>query len=839
MEPSNDNDNEEESVGSVIKSILGSEFEGYNGSFPLINTPIEIELGTRFYSMEIAVHFIEQYALQNNFAIFKHKSEKFLDGTDRKRVFKCDMGGRYIERLTKPTLGKERGKGSKKQGCMWQININRRVNTPIVTVTSFKNEHNHEISIDTVNFATSYKSFSEEIMEQIEFYVVHGRCDAGTIRNLLQPKYPDRVFLTQDLGNAIQRIKREKGLNLGDAASLLMKLLELQANDPAWFVKPLIDDTSNRLIGIFWMSPEQRERWSKFYDVIIHDNTARTNKYNYPLSLFILIDNYNKSRLAAQAFLQDERQESYEWLFRSCLEACEIPPLTLVTDGDPAVLSAISIVFPKTRHIQCLYHIYQNLPKNLRSCLGSSLYQEFLKDFKLIQRSHCESVFEQRSQGIVEKYEAGRKYITTMLLNRKHTWVKCFTSRHFTAGTQSTQRVESENALIQKAVQSSFSLLQVQESLENRLEFESINNRYSIWKASTLQYTQPFVIQTFFSNIDNVMKKYLTQPIHDAHYKQMCQSVCYRTHQVSFSEILVSDDDSFEPFFDKEIDDSAEILVEADEDRELNLKSLISLVDPHDILEVWKISRYNHPKCYQHVILLNTGEHLCTCFMLVTHGVICRHFFKVFVESSKARFHLMLIPDRWYKDEYMSLGNLCSGEVIKSNCDISQEDAQITLEFARKYTINDLSETHSKQISRNQLKYGTLMGEAKKAIQFAIQGGDDELLQFMKEFNRRKEAQQIQAEAAKQQETLANRKMTTNNNQILCNTKGVLIDSNQILDPLKHQPKGRPPMKRLKSSVEKSSSKSKNGGEQAISDRGRKCGLCGENGHYRSTCPKN
>ena len=72
----------------------------------------------------------------------------------------------------------------------------------------------------------------------------------------LSPKYPDRVFLTQDLGNAIQRIKQEKGLNLGDAASLLMKLLKLQANNPAWFVKPLIDDTSNRLIGIFWMSPE-------------------------------------------------------------------------------------------------------------------------------------------------------------------------------------------------------------------------------------------------------------------------------------------------------------------------------------------------------------------------------------------------------------------------------------------------------------------------------------------------------------------------------------------------------------------------------------------------------
>ena len=150
----------------------------------------------------------------------------------------------------------------------------------------------------------------------------------------------------------------------------MTKLLEYQTRDPEWFVKPLIDDTSNRLIGVFWMSPEQRERWTKFYDIIIHDNTARTNKYNYPLSLFILIDNYNKSRLAAQAFLQDEREESYEWLLRCCLEACEIAPLTFVTDADPAMIAAISTIFPETRHMQCLYHLYQNLPKNLRSILG-------------------------------------------------------------------------------------------------------------------------------------------------------------------------------------------------------------------------------------------------------------------------------------------------------------------------------------------------------------------------------------------------------------------------------------------------------------------------------------
>src|SRR5271155_2155149 len=113
-----------------VRNILGSEFKNYTGNLSLINTPLEIEAGTRFFSMEIAVHFIEQYAFQKHFAIYKHKREIFPE-----RVFKCDLGGRYIERLSKPTLGKSNNKGSKKQGCMWQINITRKLNSPIVTVT--------------------------------------------------------------------------------------------------------------------------------------------------------------------------------------------------------------------------------------------------------------------------------------------------------------------------------------------------------------------------------------------------------------------------------------------------------------------------------------------------------------------------------------------------------------------------------------------------------------------------------------------------------------------------------------------------------------------------------
>ena len=118
-EPSNDN---EELVNEnnipFVGNILGSEFENYIGNLPSINTSFEIKVGTRFSSMSIAVHFIEQYAFQKHFAVYKHKSETFLDGTCRKRVFKCDLGGKYNEKLSRPTLGKRKNKGSKKQECM-------------------------------------------------------------------------------------------------------------------------------------------------------------------------------------------------------------------------------------------------------------------------------------------------------------------------------------------------------------------------------------------------------------------------------------------------------------------------------------------------------------------------------------------------------------------------------------------------------------------------------------------------------------------------------------------------------------------------------------------------
>ncbi|CAG8756455.1 17733_t:CDS:1, partial [Funneliformis caledonium] len=56
-------------------NVLGIELLEYNGQLSIINTPINLEVRVSFLSPKIADYYIEQYALQQHFVIFKAKFE--------------------------------------------------------------------------------------------------------------------------------------------------------------------------------------------------------------------------------------------------------------------------------------------------------------------------------------------------------------------------------------------------------------------------------------------------------------------------------------------------------------------------------------------------------------------------------------------------------------------------------------------------------------------------------------------------------------------------------------------------------------------------------------------
>ncbi|CAB4433907.1 unnamed protein product [Rhizophagus irregularis] len=141
-------------------SLFGSEI-------PTITEPLELSIGCHFDTWIVAENTIKEYGKRKGFAINRHRVEysenQITDLGDRvvkKRTYVCEYFGKYKPNKMK-SIEQQHNKGSKKTDCKWHINL------------------------------------------KIEHAVVYGRCDAYTIRNLLQPLFPDQLFFTQDLSNAI------------------------------------------------------------------------------------------------------------------------------------------------------------------------------------------------------------------------------------------------------------------------------------------------------------------------------------------------------------------------------------------------------------------------------------------------------------------------------------------------------------------------------------------------------------------------------------------------------------------------------------------------------------
>ena len=123
------------------------------------------------------------------------------------------------------------------------------------------------------------------------------------------------------------------------------------------------------------MSPSQQELYRRFSDVVLNDNTCKTNKYNMYLSVFMIKDNYGRFRNVANALVEDELSSTYVWILQCLVKATEnTVPKSFWSDSEPGLINAVSQVFPNIPHFYCLYHIWQNIIKHLKGKLGEKFH---------------------------------------------------------------------------------------------------------------------------------------------------------------------------------------------------------------------------------------------------------------------------------------------------------------------------------------------------------------------------------------------------------------------------------------------------------------------------------
>ncbi|PKK58904.1 hypothetical protein RhiirC2_871418 [Rhizophagus irregularis] len=175
-------------------------------------------------------------------------------------------------------------------------------------------------------------------------------------------------------------------------------------------------------------------------------------------------------------------------------------------------------------------------------------------------------------------------------------------------------------------------------------------------KPATSPYSVNIRFQLVQYHDSSAIKKYFSPRIVQEIHKQMCESVLYKCEQLPLNEAFEFiddqlDQDEFNEYNANSNDDQIDMSnqneekIENIEDyydfRQIYLKALISSVLRKLIKEVWYVIPYMVPTSYQHILIFNDRTHLCTCLLLVSHGIIYRHYFKFMIENSNALFHIV------------------------------------------------------------------------------------------------------------------------------------------------------------------------------------------------------
>jgi hypothetical protein len=488
---------------------------------------IELKQGMTFDTWEIAETYLENFAKQKGFSFRKRRCvTDAIDNTIvRKRTFECSHS-----RLHKPDKAileeNRRDRNSEMIRCPWHINMTFPKTAKGVQISSIIGEHNHALNPLIIETAPKFQKLTNEMLEKIKFWTIHGRMGITNQYNLLVASFPDKVINRKDLSNAIQKFKKQMKPNRNDACQMLNELYLKKENNPMWVVKPRFDPEERRLNSLFWMAPDQIIAYERYHDVVIVDTTSRTNQFDMILMLFTVIDNNFRNLIVAAALLEDETEETFAWVLQELRSSCEVIPTVLYSDADPALISAVKNNYQDTRHFHCIFHIDLNLRKKLKGKLRDQ-FEDFRAKFLKMRNSLCHNQFEIQWNNLINEYPESQQYLTRVLYSCKTSWASYAINRNFTAGVQSSQRAEVSNKLIKEKLNWTSQLTDVVEEVQAIFDKQSKKAMLTECINEIPTRGLPSILNEYFPELDTKLQEYLTPQILQKQRDQMAQSLCY------------------------------------------------------------------------------------------------------------------------------------------------------------------------------------------------------------------------------------------------------------------------------------------------------------------------
>ncbi|KAG9153036.1 hypothetical protein Leryth_026789 [Lithospermum erythrorhizon] len=455
--------------------------------------------GMKFDSHEAAYEYYKEYAKGVGFGTAKlssrrsRASKEFIDAK-----FTCI---RYGNKQQSDDAINPRP--SPKIGCKASMHVKRRQDAKWY-VHSFVKEHNHELLPDQVHFFRSHRNADKN-----EARVGKRKTVAGTLR-------PHRGY--QFSGGTLEiflRNQNDRGRSLsleeGGAQMLLELFAHMQEEDLRFFYAVDFNE-EHRLRNVFWVDSKAVDEYAYFGDVVSFDTLYFTSKYAIPLVLFVGVNHHVQPVLLGSALIADDTVHTFAWLMQTwCLAMGGRRPRVLLTDQNRAIKTAVTTIFPNTRHCYTLWSILQKFPGQLDYV--SQWYETFMKKFnKYIHTSLTEEQFETRWQKLVDRFNLREVDWIQSLYEDRKLWVPAFMRDVSFAGLSSASRTGSLQGFFDRYIQSDTTLgdfiVEYKVILEDMHEEEAKANFDSWHETAELKSPSPFEKQMSLVYTHEIFKKF-------------------------------------------------------------------------------------------------------------------------------------------------------------------------------------------------------------------------------------------------------------------------------------------------------------------------------------------
>ncbi|KAI3721972.1 hypothetical protein L2E82_32993 [Cichorium intybus] len=445
-------------------------------------------LGKVFDTPDDAYTFYNDYAFLHGFGIrIHHKYKNKTTNEHYRKIYVCDKEGFKRSNDNTSSGNEKKRRRDVRTGCKAMLRISKQKDGKWF-VDIYNDTHNHGLSM-TPTKVMKHRSHAKfhRSMECKSLMVELGQaglrpCQIKKAINAMNTSNEANVTSKQCADVLSEQRKQYRGKEFYG----LIKHFQDKAllDNDQYFAMDLGDDGCPR--NIFWADGRSRDAYNKFGDVVVFDVTYMTNKFKMPFAPFVGVNHHGQSILFGGALLENEKEETFEWLFDHFLR-CMFGnyPKAIITDQDKAIGNAVKKLFPDTRHRFCAWHIKKHELEHLRPYVAR--YSDFQESYREWVKSDTVEEFETRWEVIRSKYELESNCWVSEMYNQRIHWAKAFLKDTFFAGMTTSGRSESIHSFFDGYVNSRTMLnefvLQYDKAVESRRaaeedeDFKTMNSR--------------------------------------------------------------------------------------------------------------------------------------------------------------------------------------------------------------------------------------------------------------------------------------------------------------------------------------------------------------------------